>query len=183
MKRISLITEMLGEKEISFDTETTGIDANNADLVGLSFSWKTGEAYYVPVPSEREKVLEILSEFHPLFNNPDRTWIGQNIKYDLLVLKWYGTSLKGKIFDTMLAHYVIDPDGKRSMDLLSAQYLGYDPVHIEELIGKKGKSQGNMRDVAIEKITEYAAEDADVTLQLRNKFQPLLDTKSGAESF
>ncbi len=182
-KRISLITEMLGEKEISFDTETTGIDANNADLVGLSFSWKTGEAYYVPVPSEREKVLEILSEFHPLFNNPDRTWIGQNIKYDLLVLKWYGTSLKGKIFDTMLAHYVIDPDGKRSMDLLSAQYLGYDPVHIEELIGKKGKSQGNMRDVAIEKITEYAAEDADVTLQLRNKFQPLLDTKQVRKVF
>ena len=176
-KRISLITEMLGEKEISFDTETTGIDANNADLVGLSFSWKTGEAFYVPVPAEREKVLEILSEFHPLFDNPDRTWIGQNIKYDLLVLKWYGTTLKGKIFDTMLAHYVIDPDGKRSMDLLSAQYLGYDPVHIEELIGKKGKGQGNMRDVAIEKITEYAAEDADVTLQLRNKFQPLLDAK------
>ena len=176
-KRISLITEMLGEKEISFDTETTGIDANNADLVGLSFSWKTGEAFYVPVPADREKVMEILSEFHPLFDNPDRTWIGQNIKYDLLVLKWYDTTLKGKIFDTMLAHYVIDPDGKRSMDLLSAQYLGYDPVHIEELIGKKGKGQGNMRDVAIEKITEYAAEDADVTLQLRNKFQPLLDAK------
>jgi DNA polymerase-1 len=182
-KRMSLITEMLGEKEISFDTETTGIDANNADLVGLSFSWKPGEAYYVPVPMEREKVLEILSEFHPLFDNPDRTWIGQNIKYDLLVLKWYGTTLKGKIFDTMLAHYVIDPDGKRSMDLLSAQYLGYDPVHIEELIGKKGKGQGNMRDVAIEKITEYAAEDADVTLQLRNKFQPLLDTKSVRKVF
>ncbi len=176
-KRMSLITEMLGEKEISFDTETTGIDANNADLVGLSFSWKPGEAFYVPVPVDREKVLEILSEFHPLFDNPDRTWIGQNIKYDLLVLKWYGTTLKGKIFDTMLAHYVIDPDGKRSMDLLSAQYLGYDPVHIEELIGKKGKGQGNMRDVAIEKITEYAAEDADITLQLRNKFQPLLDAK------
>jgi DNA polymerase I len=182
-KRMSLITEMLGEKEISFDTETTGIDANNADLVGLSFSWKQGEAFYVPVPTEREKVLEILSEFRPLFDNPDRTWIGQNIKYDLLVLKWYGTSLKGKIFDTMLAHYVIDPDGKRSMDLLSAQYLGYDPVHIEELIGKKGKSQGNMRDVAIEKITEYAAEDADVTLQLRNKFQPLLDAKQVRKVF
>jgi DNA polymerase I len=182
-KRKSLVTEMLGEKEISFDTETTGIDANNADLVGLSFSWKPGEAYYVPVPAEREKVLQILSEFHPLFENPDRTWIGQNIKYDLLVLKWYGTSLKGKIFDTMLAHYVIDPDGKRSMDLLSAQYLAYDPVHIEELIGKKGKGQGNMRDVAIEKITEYAAEDADVTLQLRNKFQPLLDAKSVRKVF
>jgi DNA polymerase-1 len=182
-KRMSLITQMLGEQEVSFDSETTGIDANNADLVGLSFSWKPGEAYYVPVPPEREAVLEILSEFLPLFEKPDRLWIGQNIKYDLLVLKWYGIEIKGKIFDTMLAHYVIDPDGKRSMDLLSSQYLGYDPVPIEDLIGKKGKSQGNMRDVAIDKITEYAAEDADITLQLRNTFQPLLDKKSVRKVF
>ena len=177
-KRISLITQLLSEDEVSFDTETTGIDANNADLVGLSFSWKPGEAYYVPVSVDREETLKILSEFSPLFENPDRLWIGQNIKYDLLVLKWYGIELKGRIFDTMLAHYVIEPEGKRSMDLLSAQYLGYDPVHIEELIGKKGKGQGNMRDVALDKITEYAAEDADITLQLRNIFQPMLDTKS-----
>jgi DNA polymerase-1 len=182
-KRMSLITQMLGEQEVSFDSETTGIDANNADLVGLSFSWKSGEAYYVPVPAERAAVLEILSEFLPLFEKPDRVWIGQNIKYDLLVLKWYGIEIKGKIFDTMLAHYVIDPDGKRSMDQLSAQYLGYNPVPIEELIGKKGKSQGNMRDVAIEKITEYAAEDADITLQLKNTFQPLLDKKSVRKVF
>jgi DNA polymerase I len=182
-KRISLITQLMGEKEASFDTETTGIDANNADLVGLSFSWKPGEAYYVPVPAERDEVLKILSEFHPLFENPDRNWIGQNIKYDLLVLKWYGIEIKGKIFDTMLAHYVIDPEGKRSMDLLSAQYLGYEPVPIEDLIGKKGKTQGNMRDVAIDKITEYAAEDADITLQLRNVFQPLLNAKSVRKVF
>ncbi len=182
-KRMSLITQMLGEKEISFDTETTGIDANNADLVGLSFSWKSGEAYYVPVPPQRALVLDILAEFHPLFDNPDRLWIGQNTKYDLLVLKWYGIEIKGKLFDTMLAHYVIDPEGKRGMDLLSTQYLGYEPVHIEELIGKKGKGQGTMRDVAIEKITEYAAEDADVTLQLRNKILPLLDTKSVRKVF
>ncbi len=110
-------------------------------------------------------------------------WIGQNIKYDLLVLKWYGIEIKGKIFDTMLAHYVIEPDGKRSMDLLSAQYLGYEPVHIEELIGKKGKGQGNMRDVALEKIKEYAAEDADITLQLKNKFHPLLKAKSVEKVF
>ena len=174
---MSLITLLLGEKEISFDTETTGIDANNAELVGLSFSWKPGEAYYVPVSASRDAVLEVLAEFSPLFENPDRVWIGQNVKYDMLVLKWYGIEIKGKIFDTMLAHYVIDPEGKRSMDLLSAQYLGYEPVHIEELIGKKGKGQGNMRDVAIEKITEYAAEDADITLQLRNIFQPLLTSK------
>jgi len=182
-KRISLITQLLGEKEVSFDTETTGIDANNAELVGLSFSWKPGEAFYVPVPENRDAVIEILGEFSPLFENPDRLWIGQNIKYDLLILKWYGVELKGKIFDTMLAHYVIDPDGKRNMDLLSAQYLGYDPVHIEELIGKKGKGQGTMRDVALEKITDYAAEDADITLQLRNTFQPLLNTKSVRKVF
>ncbi len=182
-KRMSLITLLMGEREISFDSETTGIDANNVDLVGLSFSWKPGEAYYVPIPPERKAALEILSEFRPLFEGPDKIWIGQNIKYDMLVLKWYGVELKGEIFDTMLAHYVIDPEGKRSMDLLSAQYLGYDPVPIEELIGKKGKTQGNMRDVAIEKITEYAAEDADITLQLRNTFLPLLDKKSVRKVF
>ncbi|HSZ34640.1 MAG TPA: DNA polymerase I [Puia sp.] len=182
-KRMSLITQMMGEKEVSFDSETTGIDANNADLVGLSFSWVPGEAYYVPVPPEREAVLEILSEFRPLFENPDRIWIGQNVKYDMLVLKWYGIEIAGEIFDTMLAHYVIDPDGKRSMDLLSAQFLGYEPVPIENLIGKKGKSQGNMRDVALDKITEYAAEDADITLQLKNVFQPLLDKKSVRKVF
>jgi DNA polymerase I len=177
-KRMSLITQMMSEKEVSFDSETTGIDANNADLVGLSFSWQPGEAYYVPLPPEREAALEILSEFRPLFENPERIWIGQNVKYDMLVLKWYGIEIMGDIFDTMLAHYVIDPDGKRSMDLLSAQFLGYEPVPIENLIGKKGKSQGNMRDVALDKITEYAAEDADITLQLKNIFQPLLDKKS-----
>jgi DNA polymerase I len=177
-KRMSLITLLLGEKEVCFDSETTGIDANNADLVGLSFSWQAGEAYYVPVPPERKAALEILSEFRPLFENPDRIWIGQNVKYDMLVLKWYDIEIKGEIFDTMLAHYVIDPDGKRSMDLLSVQFLGYEPVHIEELIGKKGKGQGNMRDVALDKITEYAAEDADITLQLKNAFQPMLDNKS-----
>jgi DNA polymerase I len=177
-KRISLINLLKGENEVCFDTETTGIDANNADLVGLSFSWKPGEAYYVPVPADRNETLKILAAFQPLFENPDRLWIGQNVKYDMLVLKWYGINIQGKIFDTMLAHYVIDPDGKRSMDMLSAQYLGYEPVPIEDLIGKKGKGQGNMRDVAMEKITEYAAEDADITLQLKNKFQPLLDAKS-----
>ena len=182
-KRMSLITLLMGEREVSFDSETTGIDANNADLVGLSFAWKPGEAYYVPIPPERTAALEILSEFRPLFEEPGKIWIGQNIKYDMLVLKWYGVELKGEIFDTMLAHYVIDPEGKRSMDLLSAQYLGYDPVPIEDLIGKKGKGQGNMRDVAIEKITEYAAEDADITLQLRNAFQPLLDKKTVQKCF
>jgi DNA polymerase-1 len=112
-----------------------------------------------------------------------KTWVGQNIKYDMLVLKWYGAELKGKLFDTMLAHYVIEPDGKRGMDLLSAKFLGYEPVHIEELIGKKGKAQGSMRDVPVEKIKEYAAEDADITLQLKNVFLPLLKTKEVEKVF
>jgi len=169
-----LVTELKKYTEICFDTETTGIDANDAQLVGLSFSVKPGEAYYIPCPADQERTNEILSLFSPLFSDEKKIWIGQNIKYDMLILKWYGIELKGKLFDTMLAHYVIEPDGKRGMDILSAKYLGYEPVHIEELIGKKGKTQGTMRDVELEKIKDYAAEDADITLQLKNVFQPLL---------
>ncbi|MFZ9660271.1 MAG: DNA polymerase I [Chitinophagaceae bacterium] len=165
-----LISLMLQEKEISFDSETTGLDANIAELVGLSFSWKTGEGYYVPCSKDRKETEALLEKFKKLFDRTDVLWIGQNIKYDLLMLKNYGYELKGNIFDTMLAHYVMEPEGKRGMDLLSAQYLGYEPVHIEELIGKKGKSQGNMRDVELEKIKEYAVEDADITLQLKQIF-------------
>jgi DNA polymerase-1 len=179
----SLVSLLQKQNEVSFDTETTGIDANNADLVGLSFSWKAGEGYYVPVPPDRGKALKILAAFQSLFDDPARNWVGQNIKYDLLVLKWYGVEIKGILFDTMLAHYVIEPEGKRNMDLLSAQYLGYEPVHIEELIGKKGKTQGNMRDVELGKITEYAAEDADITFQLKQKFFPLLKEKSVEDVF
>ncbi|MFT3682068.1 MAG: DNA polymerase I [Ferruginibacter sp.] len=178
-EEIATLVNILGsEKEICFDTETTGIDANDAELVGLSFSIKPGEAYYVPCPPSKEECIKLLNNFQQLFNDTSITWIGQNIKYDMLMLKWYGFELKGDIFDTMLAHYVIEPDGKRSMDALSAKYLGYEPVHIEELIGKKGKGQGNMRDVEIEKIKDYAAEDADVTLQLKHIFLPQLKTKS-----
>ncbi|MBE7174102.1 MAG: DNA polymerase I [Williamsia sp.] len=171
------------QTEISFDTETTGIDANNAELVGFSFSFKVGEGYYVPCPPDREQALAILEHFKPLFSNPEKKWIGQNIKYDLLVMKWYGVELKGPLFDTMVAHYVIEPEGRRNMDLLSAQYLGYTPVSIEELIGKKGKGQGNMRDVEINKIKEYAVEDADITLQLKNTFTPLLVEKEAERVF
>ncbi|MFN5931854.1 MAG: DNA polymerase I, partial [Sphingobacteriales bacterium] len=119
-----------------------------------------------------------LTQFKKVFNREDITWVGQNLKYDLLVMKCYGIELKGKIFDTMLAHYVIEPEGKRNMDLLSAQYLGYEPVHIEELIGKKGKGQGSMRDVELEKIKEYAVEDADITLQLKNVFSKAIKEKN-----
>jgi DNA polymerase I len=178
-----LVTELKKQDEICFDTETTGIDANDAELVGLSFSIKPGEAYYIPCPADQKKTKEILSHFEPLFGDKKKVWIGQNTKYDLLVLKWYGIEITGKLFDTMLAHYVIEPDGKRSMDLLSEKFLGYAPVSIEELIGKKGKTQGNMRDVETEKIKDYAAEDADITLQLKNAFVPLLKEKEVQKVF
>ena len=173
----SLVVDLLDKKEICFDTETTNIDANQAELVGMSFAFQKGEAFYIPCPADRKKTENILAQFSSVFDSTEIVWIGQNLKYDLLILKWYNIELRGNIFDTMLAHYVIEPDGKRSMDLLSAQYLGYEPVHIDELIGKKGKIQGNMRDVEIEKVKEYAAEDADITLQLKNVFAPLLTEK------
>ncbi len=172
-----LVNKLSSCKEICFDTETTSPDANLAELVGLSFSVNKGEAYYVPVPKEKEEVLKVLDLFTALFNNKDIVWIGQNIKYDMLVLKWYGKELKGNVFDTMVAHYVIEPEGRRGMDLLSEQYLGYVPVSITELIGKKGKGQGNMRDVEMQKVADYAAEDADVTLQLKEVFVPLIKEK------
>jgi DNA polymerase-1 len=178
-----LIAMLMKQPEISFDSETTGIDANRAELVGLSFCYKTGEGYYVPCSSNREQVLALLKKFSALFQREDVNWVGQNIKYDLLILKCYGVELKGRIFDTMLAHYVIDPEGKRGMDLLSAQYLGYEPVHIEELIGKKGKGQGTMRDVELDKIKEYAVEDADITLQLKNVFINELKSKEVEKVF
>ena len=165
------------QKEICFDTETTGLDANDCELVGLSFAYKTGEAYYAPCPANQEDTKTLLQLFKPLFDNADILLIGQNVKYDLLVLKWYDIEPKGTVYDTMLAHYVIEPEGRRSMDLLSAQYLSYEPVHIEELIGKKGKGQGTMRDVEVEKIKEYAAEDADITLQLKHVFEPLVKSR------
>ncbi|HEX6180774.1 MAG TPA: DNA polymerase I, partial [Chitinophagaceae bacterium] len=169
-----LISKLKDEKEISFDTETTCIDANDAELVGLSFCAKPHEAYYIPCPKDQERTKQILQQLMPLFENASINWVGQNIKYDLLVLKWYGVELAGPVFDTMLAHYVIEPDGQRSMDMLSAQFLKYEPIPIENLIGKKGKAQGNMRDVEIDKIKEYAAEDADITLQLKSAFTPML---------
>jgi DNA polymerase I len=178
-----LITLLKKHDEICFDTETTGIDANNAELVGLSFSVKAGEAYYIPCPPDQKKTKEILAHFESLFADKKKVWVGQNTKYDLLVLKWYGVEIAGNLFDTMLAHYVIEPDGKRGMDDLSVKYLGYEPVHIEELIGKKGKLQGSMRDVELEKIKEYAAEDADITLQLKHIFTPLLKKKEVEKVF
>jgi len=179
----ALIEQLTEQKEICFDTETTGLDANDTELVGMSFAWIPGEAYYIPCPSDKEKTLSILEKLKSVFSNPAITWIGQNIKFDMLVLKWYDVEITGELFDTMLAHYVIEPDGKRGMDVLSAQYLGYEPVHIEELIGKKGKQQGNMRDVELDKIKDYAAEDADITLQLKQVLLPELKAKAVEKVF
>jgi DNA polymerase-1 len=169
----ALIDELNKHSEISFDTETTNIDANDADLVGLSFCVEQGRGWYVPVPpGDANQTRKILSRFSSLFDNPVKTWIGHNLKYDLLMLKWYGFEIKGRLFDTLLAHFLVDPDGKGNMDWLSAKYLNYEPIHIEELIGKKGKTQGNMKDVELEKIKEYAVEDADITLQFKDIFIP-----------
>lgn len=179
----AFIKDLLAQKSICFDTESTHIDANLAELVGMSFAWEKGKAFYLPLPEERNAVLAILEQFRPIFEDENREWIGQNIKYDMLLLKWYGFELKGSIYDTMLAHYVIEPEGKHNMDLLSSKYLNYEPVSIETLIGKKGKEQGNMRNADVEAVKEYAAEDADVTLQLKSSFDPLLQEKEVAAVF
>ncbi|HVG15746.1 MAG TPA: DNA polymerase, partial [Chitinophagaceae bacterium] len=172
---INILLEKLNEAaDISFDTETTSIDANMAELVGLSFCLEKGHGWYVPVPPNREDAKNLLSRFQHLFADETKVWTGHNLKYDLLMLKWYGMEIKGKIFDTLLAHYLIEPDGKRNMDWLSAKYLSYEPIHIEELIGKKGKGQVTMRDAPLDKVKEYAVEDADVTFQLKNVFVPQL---------
>ena len=176
---LAFVKELSAQKEICIDTETTGINANDVELVGLSFSYKEHEGFYIPIANEAE-AKKTLALFEPLFKNKDIVWIGQNLKYDFLVLKWYGVELLGKTFDTMLAHYVIEPEGRRSMDLLSAQFLGYEPISITSLIGKKGKNQGTMRDAPLDQVTEYAAEDADITLQLKNCFTPLIK-KRGVE--
>jgi DNA polymerase-1 len=171
-KRAELIKLLKQQKDICFDTETTGTDANFCELVGLSFSIKANEAWYVPVPAEQEETKKIVDEFKELFEDASIGKTGQNLKFDILILKWYGVEVRGNLFDTMMAHYVLDPDTRHGMDILSENYLGYKPVSITALIGAKGKNQGNMRDVEIEKIKEYAAEDADITLQLRNVFEP-----------
>lgn len=170
----SFVLNLQQQKTICFDTETTSIDANKATLVGISFSWNIGEAYYLPISEDVAKAKETLEKFNSLWHKQELTWVGHNIKYDLLILKWYGITIQGLVYDTMIAHYIIDPDAKQTMDTLSARYLNYEPIHIEELIGPKGKSQKNMRDVAIEIVKEYAAEDADITLQLKSKFDKFL---------
>lgn len=169
------LQNLLNQTSVCFDTETTGIDALNAELVGMSFSWQKGEAFYVPFPENQEEAQVLVDKFKPFFENETIEKIGQNIKYDLKILSNYGVQIKGKLFDTMIAHYLINPDMRHNMDVLSETYLKYSPKSIEDLIGKKGKNQKSMRDVSLEEIKEYAAEDADVTYQLKQNFSPILD--------
>ncbi|RYZ45789.1 MAG: DNA polymerase I, partial [Sphingobacteriales bacterium] len=171
-KRAELIALLKQQKDICFDTETTGTDANHCELVGLSFAVKAFEAWYVPVPPTEAEAKVLVAEFKDVLEDPAIGKIGQNIKFDVMILKWYGVEVKGTLFDTMLAHYVLDPDTRHNMDILSENYLNYTPVSITTLIGPKGKNQGNMRDVPVDKIKDYAAEDADVTLQLKTVFEP-----------
>lgn len=171
-KRTTLIDVLLKSGVISFDTETTGIDAHQAELVGMVFSIKNNEAYYVPVPADQHEAKEIVDEFKPLLESEGKLWVGQNVKYDSTMMKWYGVDMKGPYFDTMIAHYLLEPDQRHKLDYLTEAYLEYKMVPIEDLIGK-GKGQLSMRDVKLEKVVEYACEDADLTLQLK----PILEEK------
>jgi DNA polymerase-1 len=170
-----LLQNLQNQKSVCFDTETTGLDALHAELVGISFSYEKGKGFYVPFPENQTEAQALIEKFIPFFENENIEKIGQNLKYDLKVLSNYGITVKGRLFDTMIAHYLINPDMRHNMDILSETYLKYAPQSIEALIGKKGKNQKSMRDVPLEDIKEYAVEDADVTLQLSEIFNAELD--------
>jgi DNA polymerase I len=162
-------------KEFCFDSETTNIDPLDAEIVALTFSWEKGKGYLIHFPESQKETKIILEIVRPVFENPDTLKIGQNLKYDIQVLANYGIEVKGPLFDTMIAHYLLEPDMRHNMNLLSESYLGYSPVHIESLIGEKGNSQKNMRSVPVDKLMEYAVEDADVTYQLKQIFEPRIE--------
>lgn len=182
-KILDLVSKLDDQKEFCFRTESTNPNANLAELVGLAFSFNKHEAYYVPVPPDRTEALKILAHFKPLLADESRVKIGQDIKYETLLLKWYDVEVKEPLFDTMLAHFVIDPDSRHSMDILAENFLRYEPARIEELIGKKGKAQGSMRDAPVDKATEYSGEGSDITLQLKEVFVPLLKEKEVEKLF
>ncbi len=168
------LQNLLKQSRVCFDTETTSINPLEAELVGIAFSWEPGKGYYVPFPEGREEARKLLEKLRPFFASETMVKIGQNLKYDIKVLRQYDMEVRGPLFDTMLAHYLINPDMRHNMDVLAETYLDYTPVPITELIGKKGKNQLNMRQVPLDKQTEYAVEDADVTYQLAQKFRPEL---------
>ena len=171
LERKLLLQTMQRQKSVCFDTETTGLDAVSASLVGIAFSWQAHTGYYVPIPEDTDARKAVLDSLLPFFENDSIEKVGQNLKYDLKVMQQHGISVKGKLFDTMLAHYIINPDMRHNMDVLAETYLGYRPKPITDLIGKKGKNQGSMRDVPLDQQTEYAAEDADITWQLKEHFE------------
>ena len=171
---LNLVAKLNTCKEISFDTETTGIDAHQAELVGLSFSTKPGEAYYIPLPADQTECKRKLEYFRPVLESATIGKIGQNIKYDMTMMKWYGIELQGFLYDTMITHYLCEPDLRHKLDYLTESYLDYKMVPIEDLIGKGGKNQLSMRDVSIEKVKEYAGEDADLTLQMVPVLQKMM---------
>ncbi|RKD92195.1 DNA polymerase I [Mangrovibacterium diazotrophicum] len=175
MQRASLKAELSVQEEFCFDTETTGLDTNNADLVCLSFAFRKGEAFCVTLPKKREEALKVLEEFRLIFEDENIRKIGQNIKYDISMLKQYGMDVKGPLYDTMIAHYLIQPELRHNLDYLCETYLNYRKVETEELIGKKGKNQKTMLDVPVEQLRDYACEDADLTLQLKLAIDSKLD--------
>ena len=179
-KRREIIQKLLTSKILWLDTETTGTEPMDAELVGMSFSIAENEAFYVPVPAGQEEALKIVNEFRPVFENENSLKVGQNIKYDMIVLKNYGAEVKGPLFDTMIAHYVLQPELRHGMDYLAEIYLHYQTIHIDELIGPKGKNQKNMRDLDPKDVYRYACEDADVTLKLKNVLEEELK-KNDAE--
>ena len=165
---------LMKQTSVCFDTETTGINPITAELVGIAFSWEAAKGFYIPFPEDKNEAQELIELLRPFFESEEIEKVGQNLKYDIKVLKKYNVEVKGNLFDTMLAHYLINPDMRHNMDILAETYLNYTPVSITELIGKKGKNQLSMRDVPVEKQTEYAVEDADITLQLAQHFRPEL---------
>ena len=173
------LQNLMNQTSVCFDTETTGLDALTAELVGIAFSWEAGKGFYIPLPENKDEAQAIIETLRPFFESETIEKIGQNLKYDIKVLHKYNVQVKGQCFDTMLAHYLINPDMRHNMDVLSEAYLNYTPVSITELIGKKGKNQLSMRDVPLEQQTEYAVEDADITFQLAQHFRPeLADAKT-----
>jgi DNA polymerase-1 len=165
---------MMQQKRVCFDTETTSLNPLEAELVGIAFSWEAHKGFYVPFPEDQEEAAGLLEELRPFFESLEIEKVGQNLKYDIKVLHRYGMPVRGPLFDTMLAHYLINPDMRHNMDVLAETYLNYSPVSITELIGKKGKNQLSMREVPQEQVAEYAVEDADITMQLATHFAPEL---------
>lgn len=182
-KLSQLFQNIVTQSVLSLDTETTSTDPIRAELVGMSFSYAENQAFYVPVPADRSEAQKIVDRFRPVFENREIMKVGQNIKYDMLVLANYGVQLQGPLFDTMVAHYVLQPELRHNMDYLAEIYLNYQTIHIEELIGPKGKNQGNMRDLPPASVYEYACEDADVTLKLKNKLEKELDENNVRKLF